>query len=131
MVVARLVNFIGSGGKVLRIRATWLAKGFVSADVVCFLVQAVGGALMAGGQDNVKNAKLGKTIYMVGCGIQLACVIAFMFVAGVFCRNVLRDSRAGTAGTRNRWIKPLFAVIFVVMILIVVCFLHLFESTIC
>ncbi|KAJ3481804.1 hypothetical protein NLG97_g7731 [Lecanicillium saksenae] len=119
MVVSRLVYFLDSARKVLNIRATWLAKGFVSADVVCFLVQAVGGALMAGGQDNPKNADLGKKIYMVGCGIQLACVILFVFVAGAFYRSVSRDIRNGTAKTRNRWIKPLFLVIFLVLVLIV------------
>ncbi|KAJ6784772.1 hypothetical protein PWT90_05732 [Aphanocladium album] len=119
MVVSRLVYFLDSARKVLNIRATWLAKGFVSADVVCFLVQAVGGALMAGGQDNPKNADLGKKIYMVGCGIQLACVILFVFVAGAFYRSVARDMRSGTAKTRNRWIKPLFLIIFLVLVLIV------------
>ncbi|EGX94800.1 RTA1 domain protein [Cordyceps militaris CM01] len=108
MVVARLVYFLDAAKRVLRIRATWLAQGFVSADVVCFAVQAVGGALMAGGQNNPKNANLGKTIYMVGCSIQLACVVVFVFVVAAFHRTVLRDRRAGTAKTRNRRIQPLF-----------------------
>ncbi|XWW99349.1 hypothetical protein V2A60_007358 [Cordyceps javanica] len=119
MIVSRLVYFLDSARQVLRIRATWLAKGFVSADIVCFAVQAVGGALMAGGQDNQKNADLGKKIYMVGCSIQLVCVVVFVFVVAAFYRNVLRDIRAGTAKTRNRWIEPLLWVIFLVLVLIV------------
>lgn len=126
MVVSRLVYFLDSAKQVLRIRATWLAKGFVSADVVCFVVQAIGGALMAGGQDNPKNADLGKKLYMVGCGIQLACVIVFVVVAAAFYRSVLRDMRAGTAKTRNRWIQPLFWVIFLVLLLIIVSFLLIY-----
>ncbi|OAA75707.1 RTA1 domain protein [Akanthomyces lecanii RCEF 1005] len=108
MVVSRLVYFLDSAKKVLRIRATWMAKGFVSTDMVCFAVQAIGGGLMAGGQDHPKSADLGKKIYMAGCGIQLACVIVFVFVVAAFYRGVLRDTRAGTAKTRNRWIQPLF-----------------------
>lgn len=120
MVVSRLVYFLDSAKQVLRIRATWMAKGFVSADMVCFAVQAIGGGLMAGGQDHPKSADLGKKIYMAGCGIQLACVVVFVLVAAAFYRRVLRDTRAGTAKTRNRWIQPLFWVIFLVLVLIVV-----------
>lgn len=120
MVVARLVYFLGRAQKVLRIPATWLAKGFVSADVVCFLVQAVGGALMAGGQDNPQNADLGKKIYMVGCGIQLAFVLVFVVVVAAFSRDLSGEIAIGTAKTRNRWIRPLVGVIFLVLVLIVV-----------
>lgn len=107
MVVSRLVYFLDSARQVLRIRATWMTKGFVSADIVCFAVQAVGGGLMAGGQDRPKSADLGKKIYMAGCGIQLGCVIVFVAVAAAFYRSVVRFTRAGTAKTRNRWIQPL------------------------
>lgn len=123
MVVARLVYFLDGAQRVLRVRATYLAKGFVSADVVCFLVQAVGGALMAGGQDNPKNADLGKKIYMVGCGIQLGFVAAFVVVVAAFYQSVSRGIRTGTEKTRNRWIMPLLWVIFLVLVLIVVSFL--------
>ena len=128
MVVSRLVYFLDSAKQVLRIQATWMAKGFVSADIVCFVVQAIGGGLMAGGQYHPRSADLGKKIYMAGCSIQLVCVVVFVFVAAAFYRSVVRDTRASTAKTRHRWIQPLFWVIFLVLILIVVRTALLFTN---
>lgn len=115
MVVARLVYFLDERHRVLRIPATRLAKYFVATDIVCFFIQAVGGGLMAGGQDNSTNANLGKNIYMAGCGVQLACVVIFTGVVAVFYRTVAHKPR-----TQNRWIKPLLWTVFLVLILIVV-----------
>ncbi|OAQ95773.1 hypothetical protein LLEC1_00391 [Akanthomyces lecanii] len=78
---------------VLRIQDTWMAQCFVSADIVCFAVQAIGGALMADGQDDLKSADPDKKIYMAGCGIQLACDILFVLVAAAFYRNLMGGTR--------------------------------------
>lgn len=119
MVVARLIYFLHPKQQALGISARWLAKGFVTADVVSFAIQAVGGALMAD-QQNVENSDLGRKIYMAGVGVQLFFVLIFVVVAISFYRQVSYDIRTGALKTRNRWIRPLLVVIFLVLVLIIV-----------
>ncbi|KAL7905192.1 RTA1 like domain-containing protein [Trichoderma velutinum] len=118
MVVSRLIYFLHPKQTALRIPARWLAKGFVAADIISFIVQAAGGALMAD-QHSTDNASLGRKIYMAGVGVQLFFVLIFVVVVTSFYRQVSFDIRTGTLKNRNRWIRPLILVIFLVLILIV------------
>lgn len=121
MIVARLVYMFGPNHQVTRIPATWLAKGFVSADIICFAIQAVGGGLMAGGDDNPKNAELGKKIYMAGCSVQLVSVIVFLGVVGAFYYSLESGNvRKSTPSQPTRWLKPLLGAILLVLVLIIV-----------
>lgn len=120
MVVARLIYFLDERRQVLRIPATRLAKYFVTSDIACFFIQAVGGGLMAGGQDDGAKSDLGKTIYMAGCGVQLACVVVFSGVVVVFYRSLSHDIHVGRVVTQSRWIRPLIWTLLLVLILIVV-----------
>ncbi|PKK53922.1 hypothetical protein CI102_1171, partial [Trichoderma harzianum] len=119
MVVSRLIYFLHPKQRALRIPARWLAKGFVAADVISFIVQAAGGALMAD-QHSTENASLGRKVYMAGVGVQLFFVLIFVVVVTSFYRQISFDIRTGTLKNRNRWIRPLILVIFLVLILIVV-----------
>lgn len=119
MVVSRLIYFLHPKQTVLQIPARWLAKGFVAADIISFIVQAAGGALMAD-QHSTESASLGGKVYMAGVGVQLFFVLVFVVVVTSFYRQVSFDVRIGTLKNRNRWIRPLILVIFLVLILIVV-----------
>lgn len=119
MVVSRLIYFLHPKQAALAIPARWLAKGFVAADIISFIVQAAGGALMAD-QNSTENSDLGRKVYMAGVGIQLFFVVIFVVVVISFYHQVSRDIRTGTLKNRNRWIRPLILVIFLVLILIVV-----------
>lgn len=119
MVVSRLIYFLHPKQTALRIPARWLAKAFVAADIVSFIVQAAGGALMAD-QHSTENASLGRKVYMAGVGVQLFFVLIFVVVVTSFYRQVSFDIRTGTLKNRNRWIRPLIFVIFLVLVLIVV-----------
>ncbi|KAL6693194.1 RTA1 like domain-containing protein [Trichoderma pleuroticola] len=118
MVVSRLIYFLHPKQTSLRIPARWLAKGFVTADIISFIVQAAGGALMAD-QHSTENASLGRKIYMAGVGSQLFFVLIFVVVVTSFYRQVSFDIRTGTLKNRNRWIRHLILVIFLVLVLIV------------
>ncbi len=120
MVVARLIYFLQPERKAAGIPARWLAKGFVTADVICFIIQAAGGAMMAD-QHNTDTAKTGRNIYMVGVGIQLAFVMIFLIVTVFFHRDLLRNMRIGKIKTRDCWTGALVWVIYIVLILIIVC----------
>ncbi|KAL9487834.1 hypothetical protein ACSS6W_000111 [Trichoderma asperelloides] len=118
MVVSRLIYFLHPKQAALAIPARWLAKGFVAADIISFIVQAAGGALMAD-QHSTENADLGRKVYMAGVGVQLFFVVIFVVVVISFYHQMSCDIRTGTLKNRNRWIRPLILVIFLVLILIV------------
>ncbi|KAJ6445102.1 RTA1 domain-containingprotein [Purpureocillium lavendulum] len=118
MVVARLIYFLQPEQKAAGIPARWLAKGFVTADVVCFIVQAAGGAMMAD-QNNSDAAKTGRNIYMVGVGVQLAFVLVFLVVAVCFHRDMLRNRRTGRVKSRDCWTAMMIWVIYAVLVLII------------
>ncbi|KAM0421377.1 hypothetical protein ACHAPT_010912 [Fusarium lateritium] len=122
MTVARLVYFLHPRRRLAGLSAQWLAKCFVTVDVICFIIQAAGGAMLAD-QDDSDTAKLGKKVYMAGVGVQLGCVLVFLTVHTMFYREITRHTRH----TRTRklkvqksWTKALLWVIYVVLGLIVV-----------
>ncbi|KAL6890071.1 RTA1 like domain-containing protein [Trichoderma evansii] len=118
MVISHLIYFLHPKQAVLAIPARWLAKGFVAADIISFIVQAAGGGLMVD-QDSKENVDLGRKVYMAGVGVQLFFVVIFVIAVISFYHQVSHGIRTGTLKNRNRWIRPLILVIFFVLILIV------------
>ena len=112
MTLARLVYFLHPGRKAAGIPATWLAKAFVASDIVSFVVQAAGGAMLAG--DDKDTSDLGRKIYMAGVGVQLALVLAFFVIFASFYRE-LNGLKYG------RYTRALMWAICAVLLLIVVC----------
>jgi hypothetical protein len=119
MIVARLVYFLHPQRRIVGISAQWLAKCFVTADMMCFIIQAVGGVLIAD-QNSDDNAELGRKIYMAGVGVQLGCVLVFIVVHCFFYRVLALNARVGKLKIQNRRTMPLFWVIYVVLGLIIV-----------
>lgn len=117
MIVARLVHFVIPQRRVAGISAQWLAKIFVILDIMCFIIQAAGGGMLA--SDDADTSKLGQHIYMVGIGIQLGCVVVFLVIHSLFYREFSLNARIGEPETRSRWIKPLCWVVYIVLVLIV------------
>ncbi|KAF4445649.1 Protein RTM1 [Fusarium austroafricanum] len=118
MIVARLVHFVIPQRRVAGISAQWLAKIFVTFDVMCFIIQAVGGGMLA--SDNADTSKLGQHIYMAGIGIQLGCVVVFLVIHSLFYREFVLNASIGKPETRSRWINSLCWVVYIVLVLIVV-----------
>ncbi|KAH6869515.1 RTA1 like protein-domain-containing protein [Thelonectria olida] len=119
MIVARLVYFLHPQRRIVGISAQWLAKCFVTADMMCFIIQAVGGVLIAD-QNSDDNAELGRKIYMAGIGVQLGCVLVFIVVHCLFYRVLALNARVGKLTIQNRRTMPLFWVIYVVLGLIII-----------
>ncbi|KAM5342899.1 hypothetical protein ACJ41O_013865 [Fusarium nematophilum] len=119
MIVARLVHFLHPQRRMIGISAQWLAKLFVTADVMCFIIQAAGGVLIAD-QNSKDNAALGRKIYMAGAGVQLGCVAIFIVIHTLFYRVLFLNARIGKLETRNRWTKSLFWIVYLVLGLIIV-----------
>lgn len=119
MIVARLVYYLLPQERILGMSPRWLAKIFVAADIVSFLVQAVGGAMLANteGGDTVIT---GQRIYMSGIGVQLLFVIIFGVVTVVLLHRLEQRMRSGTLVRSTAWVRPLIWVLIAVILLIVV-----------
>ncbi|KAF9874629.1 RTA1 domain-containing protein [Colletotrichum karsti] len=119
MMAARLVYFVLPDQRVLRIKATALTKIFVAIDIVCFLVQAVGGAMMSNTDVSPDDPilRIGQKVYMSGCGVQLAFIIVF---CGLMGRFYVKMRRAQRLDLNMKRVKALVWVMYVVLFLIII-----------
>lgn len=117
---ARLIFYCLPDPKVFNINATRLAKIFVCLDIVCFLGQAGGGAVMqksSESEEPERMLKLGHGIYIFGCVAQL-CFLALFAVLMIAFRRKLNRQRCSIDGPRR--VIFLEAVIYVILLLITV-----------
>ncbi|KAL2679255.1 hypothetical protein Neosp_010022 [[Neocosmospora] mangrovei] len=126
MIVARLVHFLHPRRRFAGLSAQWLAKCFVAVDVLCFIIQAAGGAMLAD-QNNSDTADLGRKVYMAGVGVQLGCVLVFLVIHTLFHREISHNVRSGKLRTRSLWVISLLWVIYVVLALIVLKYRKLIK----
>ena len=119
MIVARLVHFLLPQEKIIGMSPRWLAKGFVAADIVSFLVQAVGGAMLANNEGG-ETVVTGQRIYMSGIGVQLFFVVIFGVVTVILLYRLEQRMRSGTLVRSTAWVRPLIWVLISVIALIVV-----------
>ena len=118
MLASRLIRRASPTTRIWNIEPRWLAKLFVGADVVCFVVQAGGSGLMSstGSSESIADKKrLGQIIYLTGCGLQLGFIILFSFFIGCFYLRFQREQRRGKS---SKAIKVLICIIFTVLTLI-------------
>ncbi|KAH6618831.1 RTA1 like protein-domain-containing protein [Boeremia exigua] len=86
MFLGRLIQATGCAHYSM-IRPTRLTKIFVGGDVLCFLIQAVGTAILAG-SDSKKGSDLGKAVILTGLCLQMAIFAFFVVIAAVWHRRV-------------------------------------------
>ncbi|KAF4830539.1 putative lipid transporter atnI [Colletotrichum tropicale] len=113
MVGARVVHFSLPDGRVFRIKASYMTKLFVGADLVCFGVQGAGGSMLSG-QGSASTTQTGKILYTTGCIVQLIFIAAFTAVVVQLHVRV----RKNPPSTWNANSLQLIWVIFIVLILI-------------
>ncbi|KAF2731159.1 RTA1 like protein [Polyplosphaeria fusca] len=83
MVLGRII-LLTDGEKFSLIRRTWLTKIFVGGDVLSFLLQSTGGALLSTADDKPDNLKLGENVIMGGLFAQIVFFGFFVVVAIIF-----------------------------------------------
>lgn len=93
MTAGRLIHFFGrTTHAALGMRATRIGRVFVWCDVVSFVIQAIGGLLLAPG--NAAEAMgLGLRVYMVGVGVQEGFIVGFAVLVGRFHWGKRRGER--------------------------------------
>ncbi len=116
MTFARMVHFYLPGGKVGGLRAGVIARWFVWADVVSFIVQAAGG-VMTSPSSSPEVVKIGLDIYLGGMGLQQACILVFVGLMYAFQRRCRME---GVSGEGKRGWKPLLWALYGVLVCITV-----------
>ncbi len=109
MTFARMVLYWHPGGKVAGLRATAIAKWFVLADILSFIIQGVGG-IMASPSSTAEIVKVGLNIYLSGMALQQFFILLFLGLMYAFQRrcNQVRSSGYGRDGKRD-WRPLLFS----------------------
>jgi hypothetical protein len=81
MFLGHVIRATGFGSYSM-IRPNWLTKIFVTGDVICFLIQALGAGILSNADDK-KKKDLGKNIISVGLIVQIVVFGLFMIVGVV------------------------------------------------
>lgn len=91
--------YVGAGYSI--IRPSWITPTFVGLDVVSIGTQAIGAAVIFGGDTDLNKFKLGRIILIAGLFIQLAAFAIFLFFALFFDRKTTRILKGKVAGIRH------------------------------
>ena len=105
MFLSRIVRATG-GAVNSMVRPKWLTRIFVGGDVLCFLVQAVGGAILAG-SDSKRGSDLGKAVILTGLCLQMVIFGFFVIVAAVWHRRMSQESDENLGTADLNWRKYL------------------------
>src|SRR6201994_2012073 len=107
MTFARLAYFILPEKRVV-VKATSMAKYFVTFDILSFVVQAVGG-LMASPGASASIIKSGINVYMIGIGLQEFFILSFLGLMITFHRRAIQLENSGEANRERSWRGLLYA----------------------
>ncbi|KAH9208139.1 RTA-like protein [Leptodontidium sp. 2 PMI_412] len=86
MILSRLIRAVG-GESYSVVRVRWVTKIFVGGDVLCFLVQAGGGAVLSGA-DTASAVSMGQSLILAGLLIQMVVFGFFLVIAVVFHKRI-------------------------------------------
>ncbi|KAK4153966.1 RTA1 like protein-domain-containing protein [Chaetomidium leptoderma] len=106
MTFARMVHYWHPEGKVAGLRATAIARCFVWADVISFIVQAAGG-IMANPGSSADVIKIGLNIYLTGVGVQQFFIILFVGLMYAFQRRCTQARGTGFGHDGKKSWRPL------------------------
>jgi hypothetical protein len=118
MTAGRLIWTYHPEKKVWGFKAISIGKYFVWLDIVSFLIQAVGGTMLAP-SNSADAQKHGKNIYMCGVGIQQGFIVLFTALIVRFQLEVQRLDPLNAGIRAKRWLWVTFA-LYAALILITV-----------
>ncbi|KAH7086065.1 RTA1 like protein-domain-containing protein [Paraphoma chrysanthemicola] len=95
------------------IRPTRLTKLFVGGDVLCFLVQAGGGGILAG-SDSASSANIGKGVILAGLGLQMVIFGFFLVSAGMWHKRMNAGKRMNEVFDWPRHMNMLYVVSLII-----------------
>lgn len=83
-VLSVLINRIGREYSPLGLRPKTILWVFISADVVCTILQIAGAAMIGSAESNGGNPNIGNNILTAGLAVQVFCFAVFIVLLGVF-----------------------------------------------
>jgi hypothetical protein len=107
MILGRTIRAV-RGEALSPIRPTWLTKIFVAGDVTCFLVQMLGGTMLARAQGDKAQADLGKYIILAGLILQFLLFAVFIVVAHIFYTRLRKQPTEMSRRPEIRWLTMLY-----------------------
>ncbi|KAF4995215.1 hypothetical protein FDECE_12866 [Fusarium decemcellulare] len=117
MILGRLINLLEAGDLSI-IKPRWLTKVFVTGDVLSFLAQSGGGAMLAMAK-NKDDVKKGENIIVGGLGIQILFFGFFMVVTLIFHMRIRKQPTQKSFEITTPW-KRLLYVLYATSFLILV-----------
>lgn len=117
MTFARMVHYFLPESRVWKIKGASLAKCFVWADILAFIIQGVGGLMANPGNDS-STMKTGVDVYMGGIAVQEAFVLFFISLMVLFHRQSI--SLETSIRVRERPWRPLLYALYGVLLAITV-----------
>ncbi|PVH74825.1 hypothetical protein DL98DRAFT_551951 [Cadophora sp. DSE1049] len=110
MVLGRMIHFYIPTHRLLRLKASTFATCFVLLDIICFIIQLIGGG-MAGVGAPPEQMKKGLDIYKAGIALQEVFVIFFIGLAAMFQLMMRRLERSDILPIEKKtWPRLLYAV---------------------
>lgn len=115
MFLARIIRATNTAHYCI-IRINSVTKVFVGGDILCFLIQAAGGGILAGSDDKA-GSDLGKGVILAGLCLQMVIFGFFLVVAAVWQKRVNRHGAKMSGATSFNWLIYL-QMLYIVSILI-------------
>ncbi|KAL2074073.1 hypothetical protein VTL71DRAFT_7851 [Oculimacula yallundae] len=110
MVLGRMIHFYIPTHRLLGLKASTFASSFVLLDIICFIIQLIGGG-MAGVGAPPEQMKTGLDIYKAGIALQEVFVIFFLGLAAYFHVTMWKLERNGILPLEKKtWPRLLGAV---------------------
>ena len=104
MILGRIILVTDSERHSL-VRKRWLTKIFVTGDIFSFLVQCLGGGVLAGNTDDPETLKRGENIIIAGLFLQLAFFSFFLVVGGIWKTRLVRNPTQRSLDPNMPWQK--------------------------
>ncbi|KXH42482.1 hypothetical protein CNYM01_08527 [Colletotrichum nymphaeae SA-01] len=117
MVLGRLIRFLEAEHLAL-IRTKWLTKLFVLGDVISFVTQGAGGAILSRAK-SLSDVDLGENIIIAGLAVQILFFGGFIIVTCLFHYRINQNPTDPCNSASLRW-KPFLWILYGASLLIMI-----------
>lgn len=117
MTLGRMIHFYHPYKTLMDIKAASMAKFLVWLDVILFIVQGTGVAILSSNPTDPKALTTGSHMYMAGIGVQQFFIVLFIGLVSLLQRQIIRLERTDMDTGRPGW-QGLCVALYIVMALI-------------
>ncbi|OKP00944.1 Protein RTA1 [Penicillium subrubescens] len=125
MVLGRLIRRIDGDSRSL-IKSTKLTKIFAVGDILAFLIQSGGGAILTGAK-SASKMKRGEKLIIVGLFVQILFSGFFVVVSVIFHRRIIANPTTESVTCTVNWKRYLFILYFASAMIMIRCIYRVVE----